>query len=235
MTRLGAASTSRAPAAPRPVAALESKAGESDYLLSRSLNRPAPNPAESSRQARFVPLNSAVETCERLSGHLVGLFRCSARSTPIFQLGSFDHSPRSNLDLRVDHTGRFAVKIDPAPKRPERAVGGRVKQAHGWRGRLSESDPERCQMIESASQAQDRAAKARSTLQRSFVDRAGGDEVEAERLKHEFYARIGRRSGAVRRAKAAAREAAELAELAELGIQIMSEAELAAKLRDGSL
>jgi hypothetical protein len=43
---------------------------------------------------------------------------------------------------------------------------------------------------------------------------------------------LARRSAAARRAKAAAREAAVLAEFAELGISVMTEAELQAKLRE---
>jgi hypothetical protein len=89
----------------------------------------------------------------------------------------------------------------------------------------------RCRLIEMPSQSQDRAAAARAALQRSFVDQAGGDREEAERLKREFYAGLGRRSGVARRAKAAARAAAEQATLAELGFRVVTEAELVALLR----
>jgi hypothetical protein len=86
-------------------------------------------------------------------------------------------------------------------------------------------------LIGMPSQSEDRAAAARAALQRSFIDQAGGDREEAERLKREFYARLGRRSGVARRTKASARAAAEQATLAELGFRVVTEAELLTHLR----
>ena len=78
-------------------------------------------------------------------------------------------------------------------------------------------------MIVSPSDRADRAAKARDALQRSFLDRAGGDRVEAERLRREHYAEMGRRSGSRRRAKAAARRAQLDREAETLGAVTESE------------
>jgi hypothetical protein len=79
-------------------------------------------------------------------------------------------------------------------------------------------------MTISPDKAHDRALKASAAFRRSFLDRAGGDRVLAERLRREYYSELGHRSGSKRRAKAALR-AAELAREAE-ALGIMTEAEL---------
>jgi hypothetical protein len=79
-----------------------------------------------------------------------------------------------------------------------------------------------------ASQGQDRTAKARAALLRSFFDQANGDPQVAAELRSEYFAELGRRSGSRRRAKARERVAALTAELeAGAGLRITSVDELA--------
>jgi hypothetical protein len=79
----------------------------------------------------------------------------------------------------------------------------------------------------------DRTANARAALQRKWLDLAGGDREEAERLKREHYRRLQSRSAAKRRQKRELREAAEARLLeAQTGIHIMMEEEFGRILQD---
>jgi hypothetical protein len=96
---------------------------------------------------------------------------------------------------------------------------------------------ERCEVIVLPGQEQDRASIARACFQRSFVDQAGGDPQIADQLRREFYADLGRRSGAVRRLKAAARAAARddaqtRWEIEMFGHPLPTEADLAKLLQE---
>jgi hypothetical protein len=92
---------------------------------------------------------------------------------------------------------------------------------------------ERCEVIVLPGQEQDRASIARACFQRSFLDRTGGDRVLAEELRREFYADLGRRSGAVRRLKAAARDEAQRRwEIEMFGHPLPTEADLAKLLQE---
>jgi hypothetical protein len=85
----------------------------------------------------------------------------------------------------------------------------------------------RVEVIELPSQDSDRTAQANALLTRKFLDEAGGDQVEADRLRREYYRRLQLRSVAKRRAKAAARAAAALrAQESEYGQTFMSETDL---------
>ena len=92
---------------------------------------------------------------------------------------------------------------------------------------------ERCEVIVLPGQEQDRASKARACFQRSFVDQAGGDLQIADQLRREFYAGLGRRSGAVRRFKAAARDDAQRRwEIEMFGHPLPTQADLAKLLQE---
>ena len=74
-------------------------------------------------------------------------------------------------------------------------------------------------------------SKGNAALSRSFLDRAGGDRQLAERLRSEWYAELGRRSGSKRRTKAAAKRGAEQRALEGRGVTIVSVEELLAIAR----
>jgi hypothetical protein len=82
------------------------------------------------------------------------------------------------------------------------------------------------------SQGQDRAAKARAALRRKIDEQAGGDRELAERLLHEHYREMQRRSAATRRAKRRARLRAELVALRAQGVEFTTEAEVLRVLRE---
>lgn len=68
---------------------------------------------------------------------------------------------------------------------------------------------------------------ARAALEARFVDQAGGDRVEAERLRSEFYSRLGPLSGRARRLLSAERSELELIEWRALGVEVMTIEKLA--------
>lgn len=86
-------------------------------------------------------------------------------------------------------------------------------------------------MIDLPGQGQDRAAKARESLQRKFLDLAGGDLQRAVELKREHYRALQRRSAAKRRQRRALEDARWARELEELGLHLVREEELLALLR----